>query len=412
MKSAPTSRITAVDPLWAVEGGRVTIGGSDFSLEPQPPEVRLRRGRAPVAHASRQSLTVIVPAGLDGGRTPVRVDSAPGETAYVEIGAPMATGVHQVDNPAFDHEGNLYVTFSGSRGQDSAGLDLRRAPRRLARTVRRAGCRIRPRWPSIRGAGCTCRAASTAASTASPRRSVTTVATDLGVACGIAFNPDGRALRRRSIGIDAASERGARDGLRDDSVERRGVPSRLRSRRLALRDGPDARRRGTRSIACRQKASSRRSATASAVRRGWRSTAKASSTSSMRWRGRAPCTASSDRPGSGSACCRAERCSAWRSIRSAGSSCRRARRCTGSMSGCAASCRVAAAASPASRVIPRHDDAISGATRNRHAISAIASSSMLQLFKRKPISELLPEGEHGLRACSARAIWSCSRSAR
>ena len=30
---------------------------------------------------------------------------------------PLATGLHQVDNPAFDAAGNLYVTFSGSRGQ-------------------------------------------------------------------------------------------------------------------------------------------------------------------------------------------------------------------------------------------------------------------------------------------------------
>ena len=27
--------------------------------------------------------------------------------------------MHQVDNPAFDREGNLYVTFSGSRGQEA-----------------------------------------------------------------------------------------------------------------------------------------------------------------------------------------------------------------------------------------------------------------------------------------------------
>ncbi len=97
----------------------MTISGSGFVLEPQLPEVRLGGVKATVAHASPQSLTVIVPAGLDGGPTPVRVDGAPGETAYVEIGAPIATGVHQVDNPAFDREGNLYVTFSGSRGQEA-----------------------------------------------------------------------------------------------------------------------------------------------------------------------------------------------------------------------------------------------------------------------------------------------------
>src|SRR3954452_1130065 len=118
MTRAP-SRIAAVSPLWAVEGGRVTISGGDFSLDPRPPEVRLGGAPAKLAHASRKSLTIIVPPGLDGGPTPVRIDEAPGETAYVEIGAPVATGLHQVDNPCFDPEGNLYVTFSGSRGQEA-----------------------------------------------------------------------------------------------------------------------------------------------------------------------------------------------------------------------------------------------------------------------------------------------------
>ena len=31
---------------------------------------------------------------------------------------PLATGLHQVDNPVFDHDGNLYVTYSGTRGQE------------------------------------------------------------------------------------------------------------------------------------------------------------------------------------------------------------------------------------------------------------------------------------------------------
>ena len=50
---------------------------------------------------------------------PVRVESLPGETAFVSVGRVWATGLHQVDNPVFDSEGNLYVTYSGSRGQEA-----------------------------------------------------------------------------------------------------------------------------------------------------------------------------------------------------------------------------------------------------------------------------------------------------
>jgi sugar lactone lactonase YvrE len=192
MNAVPASSlITAVAPLWAVEGGRVTISGTDFSLEPQPPEVRFAGVAAKPAHASRRSLTVIVPGGLEGGRTPVRVEGAPGETVYVEVGAPIATGLHQVDNPAFDRAGNLYVTFSGSRGQD--------APVSIY-VVRRDGSREpfvtglpNPTsmttdadgglYVSSRFDGSVHRVA--------PDGSVTTFATELGVACGIAFGPEG-----------------------------------------------------------------------------------------------------------------------------------------------------------------------------------------------------------------------------
>ena len=35
--------------------------------------------------------------GLEGGSTAIRIDELPGETAFVEIGAPLVTGVHHVE---------------------------------------------------------------------------------------------------------------------------------------------------------------------------------------------------------------------------------------------------------------------------------------------------------------------------
>src|SRR5213594_3248482 len=55
---------------------------------------------------------------LEGGHVTVRVAGVPGETAFIDVAAPFATGLHQVDNPVFDRDGNLYVTYSGSRGQE------------------------------------------------------------------------------------------------------------------------------------------------------------------------------------------------------------------------------------------------------------------------------------------------------
>ena len=114
------SRITAVRPAQAVEGGRITIEGTDLSSNGAgAPVVHLGTRRARVVHASRQALSVIVPPGLAGGRTPVNVAGVSGETAFVDLGVRVATGLHQVDNPAIDHDGVLYFTYSGARGEQT-----------------------------------------------------------------------------------------------------------------------------------------------------------------------------------------------------------------------------------------------------------------------------------------------------
>jgi sugar lactone lactonase YvrE len=102
-----------------VEGGRVTIHGSGFPIDtPYLPVVSIGDTPARAVYASSSTITVLVPPGLDGGRTAVRIADVSGQTALLEVGTPLATGLHQVDNPIFDRDGNLYVTYSGTRGQE------------------------------------------------------------------------------------------------------------------------------------------------------------------------------------------------------------------------------------------------------------------------------------------------------
>ena len=112
-------RLTAVRPVWAIQGGRVSLEGDSLPVDPDLPVVRIDGLPARLAKASTTELTVIVPDGLDGGQTAIRVDQLPGETVYIDVGTPLATGLHQVDSPAYDRHGNLFVTFSGSRGQQA-----------------------------------------------------------------------------------------------------------------------------------------------------------------------------------------------------------------------------------------------------------------------------------------------------
>jgi sugar lactone lactonase YvrE len=180
-----------VRPLWAIEGGHVTLEGNGFPVDPCVPRVRLGAQDARLAAASPSSLTVIVPHGLDGGQTAIRVDELPGETAFVEIGAPLVTGVHHVDSPAYDRHGNLYVTFSGSRGQQApvsvfiVRPDGTREPfvSDVPNPTSLAFDREGLLYISSRFDGSVYRVE------ADGRASL--FATDLGVACGLAFGPDG-----------------------------------------------------------------------------------------------------------------------------------------------------------------------------------------------------------------------------
>jgi len=109
--------LTAIRPGWAVPGGRVTLSGTHLPLGPDgPPHVLVGQLDARVALASQHQITLVVPPLTPGGTTPVRITSLPGETVYLEVAREVTTGVHQVDSPAFDRLGRLYVTQSGGRG--------------------------------------------------------------------------------------------------------------------------------------------------------------------------------------------------------------------------------------------------------------------------------------------------------
>ena len=110
--------ITSVHPLRAVEGGRISVLGSDFPVDDLS-TILIGETEARIAFASPNRLVVMVPAELDGGRAPMKIPGAMLETVYVSVGTRWATGLHQVDSPVFDAVGNLFVTYSGPRGQEA-----------------------------------------------------------------------------------------------------------------------------------------------------------------------------------------------------------------------------------------------------------------------------------------------------
>lgn len=186
------THITSIHPARAVEGGRITIQGQQFDTAgAELPEVQVGDARARVVFASPSELAVIVPAGLEGGPTPVTVAGATGDAASLEIAAPLATGLHQVDNPIFDRDGSLYVTYSGSRGQQVPVSIFRVRPTGTRETfvsgiVNPTSMTTGPDgrlYVSSRFDGTVYRLDADGGYEA--------FATDLGVACGLAFAPDG-----------------------------------------------------------------------------------------------------------------------------------------------------------------------------------------------------------------------------
>src|SRR5947207_901513 len=185
-------RVTAVRPMWAIEGGRIAIEGTDFPLDlPRLPDVRIGGQPARVVQASSSSLSVIVPSGLESGSTPIRIAGVSGETLFIDVAGQFATGLHQVDNPVFDREGNLYVTYSGTRGQQVPVSIFKVRPNGTRETFSSgivnatsmtidADGRL---YVSSRFEGTVYRVLADG--------TFETFATDLGVACGLAFSKDG-----------------------------------------------------------------------------------------------------------------------------------------------------------------------------------------------------------------------------
>jgi sugar lactone lactonase YvrE len=110
--------IEGVNPVAAIPGGEMVIRGSGLAPRVGPrPSVHFGEADAGLMLVTENRVIVRVPDGASEGT--VRVANSNGESAPhpVSIGLQIADNLHPVGNPAVDLEGNIYVTFSGPRGQ-------------------------------------------------------------------------------------------------------------------------------------------------------------------------------------------------------------------------------------------------------------------------------------------------------
>ena len=107
--------IAKVEPTAAITGGELHIRGEHLATDGLP-TVRLGNQKAHLIVAGDSYIIARVPDSAIVGEVQVSAGGAMSATHETHLGIQIAESLHPVANPAVDREGNVYTTFSGSRG--------------------------------------------------------------------------------------------------------------------------------------------------------------------------------------------------------------------------------------------------------------------------------------------------------
>jgi sugar lactone lactonase YvrE len=108
--------ISTVQPEAAIAGGELYIRGERLATADRP-QVTIGDLAAPVVISSNSLVIVKVPEGASAGELVLGSGGSLSEAWNCDIGLQIAENLHPVCSPAVDSAGNIYTTFSGSRGQ-------------------------------------------------------------------------------------------------------------------------------------------------------------------------------------------------------------------------------------------------------------------------------------------------------
>lgn len=112
--------IETVSPGSALAGAEIRITGSALRpLEFRVPRVHFGDIQAAIVVSCDEFVVARVPEGALTGPVVVATNGHISNAQSVKVAVPIADELHPVTNPAIDHDGNIFVTFSGSRGQDT-----------------------------------------------------------------------------------------------------------------------------------------------------------------------------------------------------------------------------------------------------------------------------------------------------
>ena len=117
-QAADRPKISKIEPAAAISGGELHIHGHHLAGSGRP-SVLLGNEAAHLIVAGDSYIVARVPESAVVGDLVVASNGVRSETSETHIGFEIADSLHPVANPAVDRNGNIYTTFSGSRGQKS-----------------------------------------------------------------------------------------------------------------------------------------------------------------------------------------------------------------------------------------------------------------------------------------------------
>jgi sugar lactone lactonase YvrE len=184
--------IDAIEPAAALPGGEVRILGKQLK-PPQlaRPEVKFTGVPGSIVVSSEDFVIARVPYGAHSGQVTIKTNGHESNSRDLKVAEPLAENLHPVANPAIDLEGNIYVTFSGGRGQKvpvsiykiDASYNVKPFLSDLMNATGLAFDGEGQLYVSSRYDGTVYKVA--------PNGSITTYAEGMGIATGIAFDREG-----------------------------------------------------------------------------------------------------------------------------------------------------------------------------------------------------------------------------
>jgi sugar lactone lactonase YvrE len=132
-ESSTAPRIDAVSPGAALPGGEVEVRGSNLGAVPvsqgsaakvgggewRRPVAMLGDLAAPVLLSRAGRMLLRVPEEAESGRLRILQNGAQSNAVEMRVASLVTTSAHMVANPVVDQAGNIYITLSGQRGQET-----------------------------------------------------------------------------------------------------------------------------------------------------------------------------------------------------------------------------------------------------------------------------------------------------